>query len=65
MSSSLTQALRHTGAAYEAVSKIYAEQPRQDWYPFLEGINEYKGVLATFPNILGNERVGKASNMSI
>nr|CAB3266463.1 sorting nexin-33 [Phallusia mammillata] len=56
VSQPLTDALKQTSFAFESIGKMYGEQAKSDWYPLLEGINEYKGVLATFPNILGNEK---------
>nr|XP_018669023.1 sorting nexin-33 isoform X3 [Ciona intestinalis] len=56
VSAPLTEAIKHTGQVYEAVGELYGNQPTYDWNPLLEGLNEYHGVLATFPAILGNQR---------
>ena len=49
--------MKYTGDCYIAIGTLFSEQPKQDWYPFLGGLGEYKAVLSTFPNILGNQKV--------
>ncbi|XP_039268614.2 sorting nexin-9-like [Styela clava] len=52
----LTEAIKHTGKTYEDIGLMYQEQPKQDWNPLLDGLNEYKGIMACFPTILGNNK---------
>jgi len=49
--------MKHTGECFHEIGELYDGQPKYDWNPFLTGINEYKCVLSTFPNILGNQKV--------
>jgi sorting nexin-9/18/33 len=48
----LKEALKHTGATYEAIGRLYDEQPRHDLEPLSDALYEYKGILSAWPEIL-------------
>ncbi|KAI1301401.1 Sorting nexin lst-4 [Halotydeus destructor] len=48
----LNEAIKHTSATYDAIGKLYEEQPRYDFEPFSDSLYEYKGLLANWPDIL-------------
>lgn len=52
----LTEAIKHTGKTYEEIGTLYHDQPKYDWHPLLDGLGEYKGMMACFPNIIGNNK---------
>ncbi|KAK2154161.1 hypothetical protein LSH36_275g05015 [Paralvinella palmiformis] len=73
-SNNLTKAIEHTGKTYESIGYMYQEQPRNDMIPLLVGINEYKGLLAVFPDVMAvhkgftskiQENAGKYSDSEI
>ncbi|CAK8697762.1 unnamed protein product [Clavelina lepadiformis] len=65
VSKPLTAAMKYTGDCYIAIGTLFSEQPKQDWYPFLGGLGEYKAVLSTFPNILGNQKSALDKNKEV
>ncbi|XP_078589899.1 sorting nexin-33-like [Branchiostoma floridae x Branchiostoma japonicum] len=48
----LTTALWKTGAAYFEIGKMFEEQPQHDLNALMLKVDEYKGILSTFPDIL-------------
>ncbi|XP_078676058.1 sorting nexin-33-like [Branchiostoma floridae x Branchiostoma belcheri] len=48
----LTNALWKTGAAYFQIGKMFEEQPQHDLNVLMLKVDEYKGILSTFPDIL-------------
>ncbi|CAL1267081.1 unnamed protein product [Larinioides sclopetarius] len=51
-STDLTKAIKVTGDTYEEIGDLYGEQPRNDLEPFGDILHEYKGILASFPEIV-------------
>lgn len=48
----LTAAIDYTGDAFTEIGKMFSEQPPKDAYPQIEFLQEYKGILQTFPETL-------------
>lgn len=48
----LNQALKNTSNTYEAIGKLYEEQPKNDFNPVSDVMHEYKGILTAWPDIL-------------
>lgn len=46
----LTRALEKTGKAYEEIGQLFGAQPTLDMVHLLEGLQEYRGILTTFPS---------------
>ncbi|GAU97003.1 hypothetical protein RvY_08367 [Ramazzottius varieornatus] len=51
-SSGLTEAIKTTGDTYDAIGKLFEEQPRHDIDPMMDTLHIYRGLLASFPEIL-------------
>ncbi|XP_055930462.1 sorting nexin lst-4-like [Argiope bruennichi] len=51
-STDLTKAIKVTGETYEEIGDLYGEQPRNDLEPFGDILHEYKGILASWPEIV-------------
>ncbi|KAK7874567.1 hypothetical protein R5R35_013137 [Gryllus longicercus] len=49
---SLSDAVKKTGETYNEIGKLYEEQPKLDWEPLGDTLHIYKGILASFPDIL-------------
>lgn len=41
-----------TGEAYEEISELFEEQPKNDWERFGDVMHDYRGLLAGWPNVL-------------
>ncbi|ELT97665.1 hypothetical protein CAPTEDRAFT_156173 [Capitella teleta] len=52
----LTRALEHSGKTYEDIGRLFAGQPELDFKGLMEGLQEYRGILSTFPDILAVQR---------
>lgn len=48
----LTRALSHTGDTYEKIATICEDQPRLDLEPMGDVLHDYRGLLASFPDII-------------
>lgn len=48
----LNEAIRQTSAAYEDISRLYEEEPKCDFEPMADLLHQYKGLLASWPDIL-------------
>ncbi|XP_068082349.1 sorting nexin lst-4 isoform X2 [Anabrus simplex] len=48
----LSQAVRKTGETYNEIGKLFEDQPKSDWEPLGDMLHIYKGILASFPDIL-------------
>ncbi|KAG8449943.1 hypothetical protein GDO86_016576 [Hymenochirus boettgeri] len=48
----LVQAISHTGRTYEIVGEMFAEQPKNDQFRFLDTLSLYQGLLSNFPDII-------------
>ncbi|XP_059489395.1 sorting nexin lst-4 [Neocloeon triangulifer] len=48
----LTTAIKRTGDAYNNIGKMFEDQPKLDWEPLADQMHIYKGILASFPDIL-------------
>jgi len=53
----LTKAIKMTGDAYNNIGKMFEEQPKLDWEPLADQMHIYKGILASFPDILQVHKV--------
>ncbi|GFU39360.1 sorting nexin lst-4 [Nephila pilipes] len=51
-STDLTKAIKVTGDTYEEIGDLYGDQPRNDLEPFGDILHEYKGILASWPEIV-------------
>ncbi|KAG8440285.1 hypothetical protein GDO86_006156 [Hymenochirus boettgeri] len=48
----LVEAISHTGRTYEIVGEMFAEQPKNDQFRFLDTLSLYQGLLSNFPDII-------------
>ncbi|CAB4036402.1 sorting nexin-33-like [Paramuricea clavata] len=48
----ITEAIAHTGRTYVDIGEAFGEQPRLDILHLMEGLQEYTGILSTFPEII-------------
>ncbi|XP_039297500.1 sorting nexin lst-4 isoform X1 [Nilaparvata lugens] len=48
----LTSAIKKTGSTYDEIGKLFEEQPKLDWEPLGDTLHIFKGILASFPDIL-------------
>ncbi|XP_075064374.1 sorting nexin-33 [Mixophyes fleayi] len=48
----LVGAISHTGRTYEIVGEMFAEQPKNDQFRFLDTLSLYQGLLSNFPDII-------------
>lgn len=53
----LTQALKLTGEAYNDIGKLYDEQPKFDWEPLADKFHIYRGIIGSFPDVIGIHKV--------
>lgn len=54
--SKLTSAIKMTGGAYIDIGRMYDEQPKYDWEPLGDKFHLYKGIVSSFPDVLGNHK---------
>ncbi|CAG9792159.1 unnamed protein product [Diatraea saccharalis] len=54
--SKLTSAIKQTGGAYIEIGRMYDEQPKYDWEPLGDKFHLYKGIVGSFPDVLGNHK---------
>lgn len=52
----LTNAIKNTGVIYMNISKIFEQQPKNDWIPLCDKLHLYKGLTSNFPEILSLNR---------
>lgn len=52
----LTNAIKTTGYTYMNISKIFEQQPKNDWFPLSDKLHLYKGLTNNFPEILSLNR---------
>jgi sorting nexin-9/18/33 len=55
----LCSAIKATGEAYNEVGLLFEEQPKADWEPLGDVLHIYKGLIASFPDILAVHRVSR------
>ncbi|CAG2171982.1 unnamed protein product [Oppiella nova] len=48
----LNNAIKHTSDTYDAIGRLYLEQPKHDFGPMCDILHEYKGILTAWPEIL-------------
>lgn len=48
----LTNAIKTTGFTYMNISKLFENQPKNDWLPLNDKLHLYKGLTSNFPEIL-------------
>lgn len=53
----LAGAIKETADRYDAVAKLYAEQPKYDLEPMMDELFVYKGMLAAVPHIAQMQKV--------
>lgn len=51
-SSSLTDAIQHTGSTYEKIGAMYDSELKHNWEAMGDVLYEYKGILAVWPEII-------------
>lgn len=54
--SKLTSAIKMTGGVYIDIGRMYDEQPKFDWEPLGDKFHLYKGIVGSFPDVLGNHK---------
>lgn len=52
----LTSAISTTSAIYLEIGKMFEEQPKNDWEPLGDVLHIYKGIIASFPDIISVHR---------
>ncbi|KAK6626062.1 hypothetical protein RUM43_006366 [Polyplax serrata] len=52
----LTNAISTTSAIYLEIGKMFDEQPKNDWEPLGDVLHIYKGIISSFPDIIGVHR---------
>jgi hypothetical protein len=57
--SSLTEAVKVTGDTYCEIGQLFENQPKLDWEPLGDVLHLYKGILASYPDILTVHRVSE------
>jgi hypothetical protein len=55
----LTEAIRATGETYCEIGKLFEEQPKKDWEPLGDILHLYKGIIASYPDILTMHKVSE------
>lgn len=48
----LNEAIRQISAAYDDVSRLHEEQPKYDFEPMADTLHQYRGLLASWPELL-------------
>lgn len=48
----LSRAIKMTGEAYNDIGGLFEEQPKLDWEPLGDVLHLYRGIIASFPDIL-------------
>ncbi|KAL4225444.1 Sorting nexin-9 [Mactra antiquata] len=51
-SQALTGAIDHVGDTYNDIGDLYEKQPRNDLEPLMDTLNEYRGILGQFPDVI-------------
>lgn len=54
--SKLTNAIKMTGGAYIEIGRMFEDQPRYDWEPLSDKLHIYKGIIGSFPDVLGAQK---------
>ena len=54
---SLTRALCHTGDTYDKIGMLCEDQPRLDLEPMGDLLHDYRGLLASFPEVINVHKV--------
>lgn len=53
----LTRALSHTADTYDQIALVCEDQPRLDFEPMGDLLHDYRGLLASFPDIITVHKV--------
>jgi sorting nexin-9/18/33 len=53
----LTRALSHTADTYDQIALLCEDQPRLDFEPMGDLLHDYRGLLASFPDIITVHKV--------
>ena len=53
----LTRALSHTADTYDQIALLCEDQPRLDLEPMGDLLHDYRGLLASFPDIITVHKV--------
>lgn len=53
----LTRALAHTADTYDQIALLCEDQPRLDFEPMGDLLHDYRGLLASFPDIITVHKV--------
>ena len=53
----LTRALAHTADTYDQIALLCEDQPRLDLEPMGDLLHDYRGLLASFPDIITVHKV--------
>lgn len=56
----LTRALAHTADTYDKIASLCEDQPRMDYEPMGDLLHDYRGLLASFPDIITVHKVGNS-----
>lgn len=52
----LSNAVGRTAAIFIGIGKLFGEQPKRDWLPFSDKFHIYRGILASYPDVLAEHR---------
>lgn len=55
-SSSLANSVGQTAGVYIGIGQLFEDQPKNDWIPLSDRLHIYKGVLSSFPYIVGEHK---------
>lgn len=53
---SLSNSVGQTAGVYIGIGQLFEDQPKNDWIPLSDRLHIYKGVLTSFPYILGEQK---------
>lgn len=53
---SLANSVGQTAGVYIGIGQLFEDQPKNDWIPLSDRLHIYKGVLASFPYILSEQK---------
>ena len=53
---SLSQSVGNTAGILISIGKMYEDQAKRDWLPFCDKLHVYRGILASFPDILSEHK---------
>lgn len=52
----LSNSVGHAAGVFISVGQLFGDQPKMDWIPLTDRLHIYKGILGSFPDILGEHK---------